>query len=125
MIIETCICELNENDSIHGLIPLLGKTKNKDNKLHLITSEHKLKFNLKKDTHTNKKELKLGENHTKTSFSTPQGDALSLGVLCTKRNKTIGEKRAMSHEIVDTLHVLEMQNFKYYGRLNPMEITSD
>ena len=31
----------------------------------------------------------------------------------------------MSHEIVDTLHVLEMQNFKYYGRLNPMEITSD
>ena len=64
MIIETCISELNENVSIHGLIPLLGKTKNKDSKLHLITSEHKLKFSLKKDTYANKTELKLGKNHT-------------------------------------------------------------
>ena len=71
MIIETCMSELNENISIYGLIAFLGKTTSKDNKLHLITPEHKLKFNLKKDTYKHKMELKLGKVHTKTSFSTP------------------------------------------------------
>ena len=70
MITETCISELNENISIYGLITFLGKTNNKDNKLHLIKSKHKLKFNLKKDAYKNKIDLKLGKVHTKTSFST-------------------------------------------------------
>ena len=43
----------------------------------------------------------------------------------TKRNKTIGEKRAMSPEIVDTVHILGLQNFDDYGRFNPVEITID
>ena len=28
----------------------------------------------------------------------------------------------MSHEIVDTVHVLRLQNFDDYGRVNPIEI---
>ena len=47
MITEMYVSELNENISIYGLIVFLGKTINKDNKLHLITSKNKLKFNLK------------------------------------------------------------------------------
>ena len=31
----------------------------------------------------------------------------------------------MSHEIVDTVHVLRLQNFDDYGRVNPIEITID
>ena len=31
----------------------------------------------------------------------------------------------MSHEIVDTIHILELQNFDDYGHLNPVEITID
>ena len=29
----------------------------------------------------------------------------------------------MSHEIVDTVHILGLQNFGNYGHLNPVEIT--
>ena len=28
----------------------------------------------------------------------------------------------MSHEIVNTIHILGLQNFDNYGRLNPVEI---
>ena len=62
--------ELNEKISIHGLITFVRKTTNKDNKMHLIMPEQKLKFNLKKDVYKNKTELKLGKVHTKTLFCT-------------------------------------------------------
>ena len=100
MITETYVSELNENISLYGLVAFLRKTTSKDNKLHLITPEHKLKFNLKKDVYKNKIELKLGKVHTKTSFSTPRDNVLNFGILYTKRNKTIGKKRAMLHKIV-------------------------
>ena len=125
MITETYVSELSENISIYNLIAFLGKTTNKDKKLHLITPKHKLKFSLKKDTYKNKIELKLGKIHTKSSFSTLQDNVLNFGILCTKRNKTIGEKRAITHEIIDTVHILGLQNFDGYVRLNPVEITID
>ena len=71
IITETYVSELKENISTYGLIEFLGKTNNKDNKLHLMTPEQKLKFNLKKDAYKNKIELKLGKVHIKTLFSTP------------------------------------------------------
>ena len=74
MITEIYVSELNRNISIYGLIVFLGKTTNKDNKLHLIRPEHKLKLNLEKDVYKNKIELKLGKVHKRTSFSTPQED---------------------------------------------------
>ena len=57
---ETYGGELNEKTSIHGLITFLRKTTNKDNKIHLIMPEQKLKFNLNKGVYKNKTELKLG-----------------------------------------------------------------
>ena len=84
---ETYVSELNENISIYDLIAFLGKTANKDNKLHLITPKHRLKFNLKKDVYKNKIKLKLGKVHTKTSFSIPQDDVFNFGILFIKRNK--------------------------------------
>ena len=59
MITETYVSELNENILIYGLIAFLGKTTSKNNKLHLITSKNKLKFNLKNDVYKDKVELKL------------------------------------------------------------------
>ena len=81
MITETYLSELNENISIYGLIAQLGKTNNKENKLHLITAEQKLKFVLKMDAYRNKLELKLGQDNTKTSFRTPPDNVLN----CTKK----------------------------------------
>ena len=123
MIIETYVSQFNENISIYDLIAFLGKTTNKDIKLHLIRPKHKLKFSLKKDVCKYKIELKLGKFHTKTSFSTPGDNVLNFGILCTERNKTIGKKKAISHVIVDTVHILGLQNFDDYGCLNPVEIT--
>ena len=100
----------------------MGKTINKDNKLHLITPEHKLKFNLKKGACQNKIELKLGKVHKKTSFSRPRDSVLNFGILYAKRNKAIGEKRAMWHEIVNTVHIVGSQNFNDSGSLNLLEI---
>ena len=85
MITETYGSELNEKISIHGLITFLRKTTNKDNKMHLIMPEQKLKFNLNKDVYKKKTELKLGKVHTKTLFSTPRDNVLNFGILYTKR----------------------------------------
>ena len=82
---ETYGGELNEKSSIHGLITFLRKTTNKDNKMHLIMPEQKLKFNLNKDVYKNKTELNLGKVHTKNSFNTPRDNVLNFGILCTKR----------------------------------------
>ena len=123
LITKTYVSELNKNISIYDLTAFLGKTTNKDNKLHLIMPKNKLKFNLKKDNYRSKIELKLGKVHTKTSFSTPQDNVLNFSMLCTKRNKTIGKKRPMSFEIGDAVHILALQNFDDYGHLNSVEIT--
>ena len=61
-------------------------------------------------------ENKLGKSSSKTLFSTPQDNALNLG-----------EKRAMSHKIVDTVHTLgllkDYRLFEDYRYLNPIELT--
>ena len=98
MISETYVSELNENTSIYGVIAFLGKINDKNRK---PASENKIEF-------------KLGKVHTKTLFSTPQDNALNLG-----------EKRAMSHKIVDTVHTLGLLNFEDYRYLNPIELTID
>ena len=48
---------------------------------------------------------------------------MNFGVLCTKRNKSIGIKRAISHKIVDIVHILGLQNIDDYDRLNLVETT--
>ena len=124
MITETFVTELNKNISIYGLISSFGETKI-DNKLHLISPNNKLKFNLGKDIYKNRLKFELGKVHTKTLFSTTRDNVLNFGILCTKKTKTVNEKRAMSLEIVDTIHMLGLQNFVNYGRMNPIEVTLD
>ena len=111
MITETFVTKLNENISTYGLISFSGKTKT-DNKLHLITPHNQLKFNLKKDIYKNKAGFELGKVYSKTSFSTARDNVLNFGILCSRKNKTAGEKRTM--EIIETIHVLGLQNFVSY-----------
>ena len=58
-------------------------------------------------------------------FSTPQDNVLKLNIVCTRRNKTIGKKGAMSQRIVDTVHIFGLQNFGNSGRLYPVEVAID
>ena len=113
MITETFVTELNENTSMYGLISFSGNTKT-DRKLYLITPHNQLKFNLKKDIFKNKVGFELGKVYTKTSFSTARDNVLNFGILCSRKNKTAGEKRTVSMEIIETIHVLGLQNFVNY-----------
>ena len=91
MITETFVTELNENASTYDLISFSGETKT-GNKLHLTTPHNKLKFNLKKDIYKNKAGFELGKVHTKMLFSTRRDNVLNFGILCTRKNKTVGKK---------------------------------
>ena len=42
-----------------------------------------------------------------------------------KKNKTAGEKRTTSQEIIETIRVLGLQNYVNYKRMNPIEKTLD
>ena len=63
--------------------------------------------------------------HTKKSFSTTRNDVLNFDLLCTKKNKSIGEKRTMPQKIIKTVHVLGLQSFINYERMNLVKITVD
>ena len=63
MITGSFLTKLNENISTYSLIPFSGETKT-DNKLHLISPNNKLKFNLKKDIYKNRVKFELGRVHT-------------------------------------------------------------
>ena len=56
-------------------------------------------------------------------LNTPQDNVLNFGILRIKKKKTIGKKRKMQDEIVDSIHILRLQDFDNYSRINPLEIT--
>ena len=122
IITETFVTELNQRFSTYRLISFSGETKT-DNKLALISLSSELKFNLKKDIYKKKVGFELGKVHTKTPFSTTHNNVLNFGILCTQKNKTAGEKITMSQEIIETIHVLDLQNFVNYDRLNPIDVS--
>ena len=107
-----------------GLVSFSGEGKD-NNKLDLITPNKKLKFNMKKDVYKNRITLNLGKVYTKTSFSTTRNNVLNFGLLCTKNNRSVGEKWTMSQEIIKTVHVLGLQNAINHEWLNPVEIRLD
>ena len=47
---------------------------------------------MKKDVYKNRITLNLGKVYTKTSFSTTRNNVLNFGLLCTKNNRSVGEK---------------------------------
>ena len=47
---------------------------------------------MKKDVYKNRITLNLGKVHTKTSFSTTRNNVLNFALLCTKKNRSVGEK---------------------------------
>ena len=67
----------------------------------------------------------MGKVHTKTSISTTHDNVLNFGILCTRKNKTAAEKRTMSQEIIKTIHVLGLQNFVNYERMNLIKVSLD
>ena len=98
-----------------------GETKKK-NKLHLIRPSNNLKLQLQKDVYKNNLKFELGKVNEKRSFAIVTDRVLSFGILQSKKNKTIGEKRLMALEIIDTIRVLGIQDQNYHF-LNPVNIS--
>ena len=107
MMKETFVTELNEEFSIYGLITFSGKNKN-NNKLNLISPSRNLKFHWKKDVYKTSLNFELGQGHTKKSYSIVSDSVFNFGLLRSKKNKTVGEKRRML-EVIETIRILELQ----------------
>lgn len=110
MTTETFVTELNQQISAFGFVSFSGETKVND-KLDLITPIAKLKFNMKNDVFKNQTSLNLGKVHIKISFSTTRNNVLNLGLLCTWKNKTVGEKRTMKEEIIKNYSCIRSKKF--------------
>ena len=98
--------------------------KRKKNKLDLIRPNDNLKFQLKKDVYKNSLSFELGKVHTKKSFNVVSDKVFNFGILRSKKNKkkTIGEKRRMVIEIIDTICVLGLQ-IEEQIYLNPITVS--
>ena len=120
MIKETFVTELNKEFSIYDLITFSVENKN-NKKLGLINPSNNLKFEVKKDTYKTSISFELGKVHEKESYTAVSDNVFNFGLLRSKKNKTIGEKRKML-EIIDTIKILGLQ-VETENNLNPTNIS--
>ena len=98
----------------------------KNNKLDLIKPMDSLKFQLLKDVYKNSLSFELGKVHKDRSFAVVGDRVFNLGLLRTKKHKTMGQKRPMALEVIDTIGVLGVQdqNVNFINSLT-ISISSD
>ena len=102
----------------------MGKNK-EDNKLDLIKPTGSLKFQLLKDVYKNSLSFELGKVHEDRSFTMVGDRVFNLGLLRMKKCKTIGQKRPMTLEVINTIRVLSIQD-QNVNFINPLfSISSD
>ena len=125
MIKPTFVTELGKGFLIYGLITFSDKSK-KDNKQDLIRPSDNLKFELQKDLNKSSLSFELGKVHEKKSFSVVSDRVFNFGILQRKKNKTIGEKRPMTLDIIDMIQILGIQdkNYNFINLVN-VSISSD
>ena len=66
--------------------------------------------------------FELGKVHAKNSFNIVSNKVFNFATLWTEKNKRTGEKRAMNLEIIDTIHILVIQD-NDVNFLNPITIS--
>ena len=103
----TFVTEIGKEFSIYGLISYSGENT-KNNKLDLINPTNGLKFQLLKDVYKNALSFELGKVHENRSFTVVGDRVFNLGLLRMKKQKTIGQKRPMALEIIDTIRILSI-----------------
>ena len=117
----TFTTELQKEFSIYGLISFSGETK-KDNKLKLISPQNRLKFEMTRDIYKNDMRFELSKVHSKKTFNVVGDHILNFSMLRTKKQNRVGEKRGIGVEIIDTVHILGIQNTEF-SFLNPVHIS--
>ena len=117
----TFTTELQKEFSIYGLINFSGESK-KNNKLDLISPQKSLKFELERDIYKKELKFELNKVHSKKTFDIVGDHILNFGMLSTKKKKTVGEKRGLSPEIIDSINIIGIQNVEY-NFLNPIHVS--
>ena len=117
----TFTTELQKEFAIYGLINFSGEVK-KNNKLNLISPQKRLKFELEKGVYKTELRLELNKVHSKKTYDIVGDHILNFGMLMTKKQKTIGQKRGFDAEIIDSINIIGIQNIEY-DFLNPIHIT--
>ena len=116
----TFTTELEKEFAIYGLINFSGEVKK--NKLNLITPQKRLKFEIEKDVYKTELRLELNKVHSKKTYDIVGDHILNFGMLMTKKQKTIGQKRGFDAEIIDSINIIGIQNIEY-DFLNPIHVT--
>ena len=66
--------------------------------------------------------FELSKVHSKKTFNVVGDHILNFSMLRTKKQNRIGEKRGIGGEIIDTVHILGIQNIEF-SFLNPVHIS--
>ena len=117
----TFTMELQKEFSIYGLISFSGET-NKQKKLELVSPQNRLKFEITRDIYKKDMKFELSKVHSKKTFNAVSDHILNFSMLRTKKQNRIGEKRGIGVEIIDTVHILGIQNTEF-SFLNPVHIS--
>ena len=115
------VTELGKDFSIYGLISYSDENT-EDNKSDLIKPTDSLKFQLLQDVYKNSLSLELRKVHEDRSFTVVGDRVFNLGLLRTKKHKTVGQKRPMTLEVIDTIRVLGVQDHNV-NFINPLTIS--
>ena len=92
---KTYITKIEKSFSLYGLISFSGKPiKNKP--VSLILPQNKLKFNVERDIFLKKLSFEVKKFNKKIPVVTLRDNILNFGILCTQKNKEVGEKRKIS-----------------------------
>ena len=81
-----------------------------------------MKFQLLNDVYKNSLSFELGKVHENRSFTVVGDRVFNLGLLRTKKHKTISQKRPMTLEVIDTIQVLGVQDLNV-NFINPLTIS--
>ena len=117
----TFTMELQKEFSIYGLISFSGEKK-KDNKLELVSPQNRLKFEITRDIYKKDMKFELSKVHSKKTFNIVGDHILNFSMLRTKKQNRIGQKRNIGAEIINTIHILGIQNTEF-NFLNPVHIS--
>ena len=95
-----------------SLISFSGETK-KDNKLELVSPRNRLKFEITRDIYKKDMKFELSKVHSKKTFNIVGDHILNFSMLRTKKQNRIGQKRGIGAEIIDTIHIIGIQNKEF------------
>ena len=117
----TFTTELQKEFSIYGLISFSGETKKKK-KIRIVSPQNRLKFEITRDIYKKDMKFELSKVHSKKTFNVVGDHILNFSMLRTKKQNRTGEKRGISAAIIDTVHILGIQNTEF-SFLNPVHIS--